>query len=189
MPLLRTAALAAGVAVALGGLTACSTGGAATTATTSASPSPNAQQVAALYRQLAQCLRENGAPNFPDPVRDARTGEWVPPRGTKDPPQRAFTACRSISDRIPRPKGKEDRPPTAAELAKLRQFSTCMREQGSRDWPDPNSDGRFPLPERLQRLGKKAFMKELQACRHLMPKTYPGIRVQGDAKGKGSNGK
>ena len=99
MPLPRTATLAAaGAALALGGLTACSAGGADTT-TASSSPSPNAQQVAALYRQFAQCLRENGAPTFPEFVRDPRTGDWAPPRGTKDPPQRAFSACRSISGR------------------------------------------------------------------------------------------
>ncbi|MBC6461704.1 hypothetical protein [Actinomadura sp. HBU206391] len=182
--------LALSAAMALGGLTACSSGGGAA-ATPTASNSPNAQQVAALYRRLSQCIRDNGAPTFPDLVQDPETGGWEPPRGTEDPPKQAFLACQSIAEQIPKGYGKQRRPVTAADLAKLRRFSACMREQGLRDWPDPNDEGAFPLPERLLRQGKRGFVRELQACKHLQPAGTRGIQVKvpQDDMRKGQNGK
>jgi hypothetical protein len=171
------AALALGVTVALSGLTACSSGG-SPTATPTASTSPNAQQVAALYRQLAQCIRANGAPTFPDLVHDPKTGDWEPPPGTQDPPKRAFTACRSIADRIPQLANKQARPVTAADLAKLRQFAVCMRKQGLQDWPDPNPAGEFAVPERLLSQGKQGLARPMRACKHLQPASNRGIRVK-----------
>ncbi|MEV5750436.1 hypothetical protein AB0L00_21670 [Actinoallomurus sp. NPDC052308] len=128
-----------------------------------ASSSPNAQDVAAAYRRLAQCVRAHGLPNFPDPVRDPQTGQWGLPAGTPDPPENVMDDCRSTADRIP-----ADRTGTtlsARDMAKLREFAECFRRHGVPDWPDPAPDGSFTMPARLAGQGKQPIMKQLEACK------------------------
>ncbi|GAA4504500.1 hypothetical protein GCM10023191_058870 [Actinoallomurus oryzae] len=117
---------------------------------------------AALWRQLAACLRRHGVPNFPDPVQDP-SGSWGPPANTSKPPQSAMTACKSIANQLPgrRPAA------SAGDMAKLRRFAQCMRAHGVSDWPDPKADGSFDLPQRL-RAGKQVFKTQLAACRQYM---------------------
>ena len=180
----RTAVAAAlGGLLLLVGIAGCSSvsGGAAATPT----PSPNARQVAALYRELAQCIRQHGVPNLPDPVQNPETGDWELPPGTAKPPDTAMAACKSITDRMPVPPGKQQRPPTAAEMAKLKRFAQCMREQGLPDWPDPNENGAFPLPQSIERLGKRGFLRQFQACKQYSPKK---IRIESSRDAKPASG-
>jgi hypothetical protein len=163
--------LAATLAVVLTGtlagvLTGCGSGGGHAQSPTPAG-TPNTQQVAALYRQLAQCIRQHGVPNLPDPVQDPTTGEWDLPPGTVEPGRAAMEACRSIMERIPQ--GNRQGARSAADMAKLRRFAQCMRDHGVPDWPDPNSEGSFSLPARLERLGKRGIMTQLQACKQYQP--------------------
>jgi hypothetical protein len=126
-----------------------------------ASPHPTAS-VLAVYRELAACLRQHGAPNFPDPVVDAQGNVQVNP--SIQIPASAKTACKSIAARLPGDDGKAPKY-TAADMAKLRQLARCFREHGISDWPDPNARGEFPLPKRLLDLGKRGFRDQLPACR------------------------
>jgi hypothetical protein len=121
----------------------------------------------AILRELTQCIRQHGVPNFPDPTIDQRTGKVQVPPGTRKPPQSTMNACRSIASRLPAE--GSNRPPTAAEMAKLRELSTCMRQHGLPDWPDPNANGAFALPPRLQQGGKVMMRTQLQACRQYFP--------------------
>jgi hypothetical protein len=57
-------------------------------------------------------------------------------------------------------------PPTQAQLHGLVLFAGCMRDHGLADWPDPNSDGAFPLNARLLALGKRGIIKQLRPCSH-----------------------
>jgi hypothetical protein len=168
---MRKALLAVGGALLLAG---CGSGGSGGhPATPTPTHSLNAQEMASLYRQLAQCVRAHGLPNFPDPVQNPRTGDWQMPQGTSKPPLNVMNACKSITNRLPQ--GKHDQPPSAADMAKLRELARCFREHGLADWPDPNADGAFPLPPRLTQLGKKGIMTQLQACKQQFPGS--GIRV------------
>jgi hypothetical protein len=118
---------------------ACGTG----SQTPAAHASPN---VAAIYHQVAQCIRDHGAPNFPDPTVDASGHPQLPP-GTQQPPQAALTPCRSILNQLPasdRPAGTVPQDP-----AMMLRFAQCMRAHGITDWPDPNADGSFTLPATL----------------------------------------
>jgi hypothetical protein len=139
-------------------LAGCGSGG-----HSNASSSPNAQDAASTYRQLAQCVRAHGLPNFPDPVQNPQTGEWGLPAGTPDPPKNVMDSCRSIADRIPA--NKTGTTLSAQDMAKLRKFSQCFREHGIPDWPDPNPDGSFTMPARLAGQGKQPIMKQLEACK------------------------
>jgi hypothetical protein len=162
------------VAALLVGTAACSkpsagtsppTGSTATGSKAAASSGPSADELA-VWRRFSACMRSNGMPSFPDPVRDSGTGKVRIPGVDKLPRGRAERACESILRKIPSA-GVREFP--AAELAKLREFSTCMRANGLRDWPDPTADGAFPLPERLRKLGKRGFRDQLVKCRHLVP--------------------
>ncbi|GAA0225249.1 hypothetical protein GCM10009527_022070 [Actinomadura nitritigenes] len=137
------------------------------------SASPNAGTGDAL-RRLAQCARANGQPNFPDPVQNS-DGTWgFPPSGGG---QRLPEACASLKAQA----GQQSRPSpvSSADLARLRQYAACLRRSGLPDWPDPDSDGAFTLPPRLQGLGKSTIVAKLKPCQKYSPgrvkfKTSPG---------------
>ncbi|MGI8329130.1 hypothetical protein ACRYCC_04140 [Actinomadura scrupuli] len=149
-------------AVLAGTLAGCGSGGGHAPSPSPAG-TPNTQQVAALYRRLAQCIRQHGVPNLPDPVQNPTTGEWELPPGTAEPGRAAMEACRSLAEQIPQGNGKRAR--SAADMAQLRKFAQCMRDHGVPDWPDPNSEGAFSMPPRLERLGKRGVMAQLEACK------------------------
>jgi hypothetical protein len=158
-------------------LTACSAIGAS--AAGSPSASPNVSSVLAVYREFAQCLRTHGVPNFPDPVVNARGEVQVNPPARV--PESAEQACKSIGERLP-PQG-EDKPRTAAEMAKLRKLAQCFRAHGVADWPDPDDRGVFHVSKRLQDLGKRAWLPARDAC--LQYFVNNGISVTGPDDSKG----
>ncbi|WP_248958747.1 hypothetical protein [Sphaerisporangium perillae] len=143
-------------------------------------PSATAGGIPAVYRELAQCIRTHGVPNFPDPVLNSRTGKVDIPPGTAKPSESVMRACQSIVDRIPA--SDKGRPATPAELDRLRRLARCMRDNGLRDWPDPDAQGDFPMPKRLRDLGKRAMRSQLEACRQYFPEK--GISVK-DPAGSG----
>jgi hypothetical protein len=109
-----------------------------------ASPSGNEQALAlSIGREFAQCARQHGKPDFPDPA--IQDGVLAFPGATKEAQLAVQDACASILQQLPPSMQQRNRPPTAEELAKLRQFSQCMRQHGVPDWPDPKSDGTFPI--------------------------------------------
>jgi hypothetical protein len=165
----------AGVALA-SLLTGC--GGPGGKATDAASPTAGAStshDVATLWRQYAQCLRQHGAPNYPDPVQGT-DGSWGPPLNAPRPPRTAINACRSSGGNLKAQMQREQRPLTAAEVGKLRQFAQCLRQHGLPDWPDPKADGSFAVPPRLRHVLKTPGQPALNACRQYI--TGP-IRTSG----------
>ncbi|MEV6864092.1 hypothetical protein AB0M44_24180 [Streptosporangium subroseum] len=119
------------------------------------------------YIRLVKCVRENGVPNFPDPVQDG-DGRWRLPQGVSAPPQAVQDACKSIIDQVQqRPEGK---PAPATTIAALRKFAQCMRQNGMSDWPDPDTDGKFSLPPRLAGPGKNSlFDAQVKTCWSNLP--------------------
>jgi hypothetical protein len=147
----------------LAGLVLMGCGPAAQTAS-HPSPTPN---VAAIVRQLMDCIHTHGAPDFPDPTLDNK-GMPTWPDGTAPPPQSVIDACQSIYNQLPQP----DRGHilTPAELHLAQQFAQCMREQGYPDWPDPNKDGSYPLPADITAEGKSPhLLAAWQACARYNP--------------------
>jgi hypothetical protein len=85
--------------------------------------------------RVAECMRKNGVPNYPD-------SGLTPGSGITQSPafQHAFNVCaKSLHHESPPPT-----PPSAArqELA----FSKCMRAHGIPDFPDPNASGNIQFP-------------------------------------------
>jgi hypothetical protein len=156
------AAVGGGLLVVL--LAGCSTSGGSGAATTTTG---GQQAAAAVLREFVRCARANGMPTLPDLGLDSNGQVSVPP-GTPEPPKRVERACRSIWERLPASaSGEQGRPP--ADVQALVGYARCMREHGIADFPDPQADGRFPLPPSLRGGKTPRFMQAMQACRQLNP--------------------
>jgi hypothetical protein len=113
--------------------------------------------------KFAQCMRQNGVTNFPDPQKN---GKFMIPAGGPDrnSPQvkKAQQACKSLQ-----PPGFEA---DAAERAKDQEewlkFTHCMRRQGIANFPDPQ-DGRLLVDRTKVNVKTPQFKKALNACRNV----------------------
>jgi hypothetical protein len=164
--------------LALAALAGCAGGGrAGATASPSASGMIDAQ-LQVLVNNMVQCLRQNGAPGFPD--ISVRSGHAiVPDRNSVDQATRqnfdaARQACKAVEDRIPasvlgndNSGSQQSGGPTAADVPKLRAFGKCMRDNGVPGWPDPKADGSFPAQDNpIAGQGKSPQLTAaVQACR------------------------
>jgi hypothetical protein len=129
------------------GSSASATSGAASP-TAAASPTGSyQQQVLDQGRRLAQCARQHGLPNFPDPtgVDISREGLGFPryPGVDKRDIVTAEERCPEIARQAPQP--PPPGPPSATTLQRMRQYAQCMRQRGLSDFPDPRTDGTFPI--------------------------------------------
>jgi hypothetical protein len=143
------------------------------------SPAANAstgnEARALLWHNLARCLRKHGHPDFRDPRIDSRGEPDFGAQGAtvKRAVLTAGATCRAELAALSR-EGR-DKAPTAAELRKMVLFSRCMRERGLSDWPDPRTDGTFPLNRRL--LGLRGTRDRMRPCLPLMGARAKGIKV------------
>jgi hypothetical protein len=131
--------------VLAGSLAACSSGGKAPGASSAASS--GAQQALEIGRRFAQCARGHGYPGFPDPVIDGtklKYGDWGPQVQEQSRAVSRVPECKAIQDRL-HELGDAHARPSAADLAKLKAFASCMRDHGITGWPDPEADGSFPV--------------------------------------------
>jgi hypothetical protein len=106
-------------------------------------------QVEPVYRELAQCIRNNGYPDFPDPVvKDDGTVE-LPPDVARTLEERRATleaACQDIVERLPASlQGDQEAQVTPAQIAERKQFAKCVREHGVPEFPDPDASGEIVL--------------------------------------------
>jgi hypothetical protein len=112
------------------------------------------EQAAPVWREAAQCIRDHGYPDFPDPVvADDGTVQLSDEvdRTLNAQHQDAVTACEPILGRLPaavleRARGGDGGGPSPELIEERKRFARCMREHGERDWPDPDADGGFTLP-------------------------------------------
>lgn len=121
--------------------------------------------------RLAQCARAHGLPAFPDPVQNP-DGTWTFP--STGGSQQLPAACASLKAQAPG--GTQPTPASSADMAKLRQFAACLRRSGIPDWPDPDTDGSFTLPTRLQSMGKRELIAKLQPCKRYQPSGRFGFK-------------
>lgn len=158
-------AAAVAAATALGVLSGCDAGGGQ-----AAAPQPSASSNQSAALELARCMRAHGFPDFPDPVRDDQ-GRWdfPPSAGDWRPPNE----CRDL---VPGWKiaFSDEQAMTPQEMTKRRQYSACMREHGLPDFPDPDENGNFPLPDRIRQMeGEPSVRAAEQACAAFAPAKDP----------------
>jgi hypothetical protein len=166
---LLTLAVLAVLAVLAAGPAACSSGGKASPAASASSTSTDVQKALDAGRRFAQCGRDHGLPSFPDPELYAgRIGYFHASQEVKDQEEQVLKIpeCKAILAEIP--VLPDDRPPPgAADMQKLRDFAKCIREHGIPEWPDPKSDGTFPiLGTPIQAEGKSSsrLSTAVEAC-------------------------
>jgi len=113
-------------------------------------------EILAIGKQVAECARNNGVPDFPDPF--VEKGKLKFPEGAMEAMEQKYSqqvleqaeqACKPIMERLPEAaiRGEEEQveedPPIDVET--MRKLAKCLRENGLPEWPDPKADGSFPL--------------------------------------------
>jgi hypothetical protein len=127
----------------------------------SSSSSSNANSTLEQAVKYAQCMRENGVTDFPDPDKN---GRFVIAAGgpNQNSPQvkKAKQACKSQE-----PPGIKDDPAQVAQAQnEWLKFAQCMRKNGISDFPDPQ-DGRLLVPRDRINTNSPQFKKAQNACR------------------------
>lgn len=117
---------------------------------------PNAAAIVARYvgqmKKYVVCLRKHGLPEVADP--DAFGGVLIDTsKATADGLSHSRLACQHLQVPMPpevRELAKKAQPPadlTPAQREANRRYATCMQSHGAPDFPDPQPDGAFPLPD------------------------------------------
>ncbi|MFE2753375.1 hypothetical protein ACFXGA_15400 [Actinosynnema sp. NPDC059335] len=146
-----------------GGEVATAGGGGSTTS----SAAPNADGERAQGLRYSQCMRDNGVPEFPDPEIGKDGGMSLDlPEGVD--PQAVDAAQRECKQYLPN--GGEPGKADPQVVAKLREYSRCMRENGVPRFPDPTDAG---LQVENDELGidpnSPAFKEAERKCASLRP--------------------
>jgi hypothetical protein len=127
----------------------------------SSSSSSNANSTLEQAVKYAQCMRENGVTNFPDPDKNGRF--MIAAGGpNQNSPQfkKAQQTCKSQ-----KPPGIQDDPAHKAQAQKeWLKFAQCMRKNGIQNFPDPQ-DGRLLVDRSRINVNSPQFKKALNACR------------------------
>ena len=128
-----------------------------------ASPAAIAQQAPADREDAAlahaQCMRDNGYAEFPDPTPDGQMRFLVEP-GNAERFEKAAAACRHLA-----PEGMCGEDVTPEQLDALLGLSQCMRENGVANFPDPEADGRFNLQGVSNGPGDPRIAAAMDVCR------------------------
>lgn len=114
-------------------------------------------EILAIGKQVADCIRDNGVPDFPDLV--VVKGRLTMPDGVGDTLEQKYSqqvldqaqqSCQALMDRLPESAIRDEEetnvdqdPPIDVET--MRKLAQCLRENGIPEWPDPKADGTFPL--------------------------------------------
>jgi hypothetical protein len=115
----------------------------------------------------AQCMRDNGLPDFPDPKIDENGElELSLPDGA-DPDSESFVAAQEKCKKH-LPNGGEPEKASPEALEKLQAYAKCMRDNGLPKFPDPDSDGG---PGHIEDIDPNSpeFKAADEKCAHHMP--------------------
>jgi hypothetical protein len=138
-------------------LTAAGCGGSGASNSSSSSSNPTLERAV----KYAQCMRENGVTNFPDPDKNGRFMIAAGgPNQNSSQFKKAKQACKSQE-----PPGIQDDPAQISHDQKeWLNFAQCMRKNGISDFPDPQ-DGRLLVPRDRINTNSPQFKKALNVCR------------------------
>ncbi|MEU0564939.1 hypothetical protein ABZ297_06030 [Nonomuraea sp. NPDC005983] len=124
---------------------------------------------------FAQCVRENGVPNFKDPEPGVGMGEGIDLNSPAF--KKAVEACKEF---MPAPPPQTNPNETWSTADKLK-YATCMRDNGVPSFPDPDAGGGFKLNDDPN---TPQFRKAEEACKQYQPQS---IRNMTPNKGGGGS--
>ena len=158
------AVLAAVLPVLLGACGSSGSSSDAPSAQNSAGASSGTGQAGAA--QFAQCMRQNGVTNFPDP----QNGRFVMGGGVQNNPhfQSAISACQHLLG----PSGIGGN--SGAQPAQL-AFAHCMQTNGVPSYPDPQPDGALVAPPQSIR-NTAVYKTAYNACKSKLPNGGAGLQ-------------
>ena len=165
----RVLLLVAAAAVVPVILTACSSGSSSSGAVSSAqgagSTSGTDQSGIA---QFAQCMRQNGVTDFPDP----QNGHFVMGGDVQSNPHfnSAIQACQHLLG----PGGISGGSNSGAQSARL-AFAHCMQTHGVPSFPDPSSNGAIQAPPGVDR-NSATYQNAFNTCKSKLPNGGAGLQ-------------
>jgi hypothetical protein len=133
-----------------------------------AQQTPADRQDAALA--YAQCIRDNGYTEFPDPDPEGGFKFLIEP-GSAPRFKAATAACAHLA-----PEGMRDDDVTPAQLDALIKLAQCIRENGVPEFPDPGPKGNFELSGTGIGPGDTRLEPAMAACRD-DARGGPGMRI------------
>jgi len=156
------------------GAQVASAGGATPTASSSAETTSD-EDVPLKY---AQCMREQGITWFPDPKPGEGMALRIPESQNKEKFDAAMEACKKYA-----PNGGDRGRVDPEQLEQARQMAKCMRENGVKDFPDPQPDGSVHIDGNKVGMGPgdPTFDKAEQLCAKYMPERQGGMTTRGPA--------
>jgi hypothetical protein len=113
-------------------------------------------------RAYAQCIRDNGVPDFPDPDADGQLRGPAHEQESDPKFRAAQEKCRNLAP------GGEHQRSDPATVEQMRAFSQCMRANGLPDFPDPDADGRLRGAGHEQQ-DNPTFRAAMETCRQKLP--------------------
>lgn len=141
---------------------ACSSPTAPTTGeNSSADPNAAAREGAVKF---AQCMRENGVRDFPDPDASGNlTIDQIANRSSLDTSSAAFTQAMSACKDLQPPGFTGDGRSPEQQKAALK-FAQCVRDNGVKDFPDPAPDAPLIDTNRIPSTDREGGMSILNAA-------------------------
>jgi hypothetical protein len=121
--------------------------------------------------KFAECMRDNGVGEFPDPNASGDFDYGIKAGSSLDPGtaawQQAIGACQDLE-----PPGFMPTTLTTQEIDARLKFAQCIRENGVPDFPDPTDNG--PLINVPHAQSNTEFQAALQKCRPMMAAALGG---------------
>jgi hypothetical protein len=116
--------------------------------------------------KFAECMRDNGIKEFPDPDSSGTlTADGVANGSSVDTTSAAWTkaidACRDLQ-----PAGFTGHKRNAEQQAAALKFAQCIREHGVEDFPDPSPDAPMVDTNRIPSSATNGGMTKLNAAMH-----------------------
>jgi hypothetical protein len=115
--------------------------------------------------KFAECMRDNGVSEFPDPdASGSLTIDGVVNGSSLDPSAPAWENAIAACEDLQPPGFTGDENVTASEQEERLEFAQCIRDNGVEDFPDPAEDAPLVDTNRIPSAATEAGMTVLNAA-------------------------
>jgi hypothetical protein len=115
--------------------------------------------------KFAECMRDNGVSEFPDPDASGQFAYGIKAGSSLDPSteawKQAISACKNLE-----PPGLIPTSFTSQQITARLKFAQCTRTNGVPDFPDPSNNG--PLIDVQNGQSNPGIQSAIQKCRSLL---------------------